>query len=151
MNISTINALKTRAAILPGGHDINQNLLFLVTVPSELQPKSRENLELCVNFIIEALSHRTLLNGLIVVVDGQKSSWRLTKSWLAHVQSLIDVDYIKNILVIRHDAFWDKQRVESCTKTQKPGEVSDAFFHFSSFSTSTIYKIMLVESLLARS
>lgn len=144
MNIGIINALKTRAAVLPGGRDVDKNLLFLVTVPPELQPKSKENLELCVNFIVDALNHETLLKGLVVVIDAQKSSWRLTKSWIAHVQSLIDVDYTKNILVIRHDAFWDKQRVESCTKSQKPGEVSwiyNSCIPFLSFHVDTALQL----------
>lgn len=130
MNINTINALRSQAAILPGGHDSSKNLLFLVHVPPQLHPKAKENLEICVNFIIDSLSHETLLAGLSVVIDAQRTSWRLTKAWIAHVQSLIDVDYAKQILVIRPDAFWDKQRVESCTKTEKPGEVSTFLFVF---------------------
>lgn len=82
--------------------------------------------ELNYNFLLSlsVYSNETLVTGLTLLIDGQKSSWRLTKSWLAHVKSLIDVDYLKNIIIVRSDAFWDKQRVESCTKAQKLGEVS---------------------------
>ena len=33
-----------------------------------------------------------------------------------------------NFIMIRPDAFWDKQRVENCAKTQKKGEVREQYY-----------------------
>lgn len=132
MDNDTLSALKTRAAYMPGGRDLERNLLIIVTVPPELILKSKEHLDICLNFILETLSHETLSNGLTIVIDAQKCSWRLARIWIQHVQSLVDVDYLKSLIVIRPDAFWDKQRVENCAKAQKKGEVSQshAFYYF---------------------
>lgn len=124
MNSDTITALKSRAAFMPGGRDLSGHLLVIVTVPPELVPKSKEYLDLCLNFIIDTLNPETLNAGLCVVIDAQKSSHRLTNIWIEHVQSIVDPDYLKILLVIRSDVFWDKQRMDNCTKPQKKGEVS---------------------------
>uniref|UniRef100_A0A336K5I0 CSON014777 protein n=1 Tax=Culicoides sonorensis TaxID=179676 RepID=A0A336K5I0_CULSO len=122
MNSDTITALKSRAAFMPGGRDLHGNLLIIVTVPPELIPKSKEHLDICLNFIIDTLNPETLNNGLLLVIDAQKSNARLTNTWIEHVQSVVDPDYLKLMLVIRPDAFWDKQRMDNCTKPQKKGE-----------------------------
>lgn len=124
MNADTIKALKSRAAFMPGGRDQDSHLLVIVTVPPELVPKSKEYLDICLNFIIDSLNTNTLNDGLLLLIDAQKSNYRLTNIWIEHVESIVDPDYLKLILVIRPDAFWDKQRMDNCTKPQKKGEVS---------------------------
>lgn len=128
MNSDTVTALKSRAAFMPGGRNRDSHLLIIVTVPPELVPKSKEYLDLCLNFIIDTLNPDTLNNGLLVLIDAQKSNHRLTNVWIEHVESIVDPDYLKLMLVIRPDAFWDKQRMDNCAKPQKKGEVSTDFF-----------------------
>lgn len=129
MNSDTITALKSRAAFMPGGRDHDTHLLVIVTVPPELVLKSKEYLDICLNFIIDTLSPETLNNGLLLLIDAQKSNYRLTNIWIEHVESIVDPDYLKLMIVIRPDAFWDKQRMDSCTKPQKRGEVSTCVIH----------------------
>lgn len=124
MNVDTITALKSRAAYMPGGRSQDSHLLIIATVPPELVPKSKEFLDICLNFIIDTLNPETLNNGLLLLIDAQKSNYRLTNTWIEHVESIVDPDYLKLMLVIRPDAFWDKQRMDNCAKPQKKGEVS---------------------------
>lgn len=140
MNSETIQALKSRAAFMPGGRDRDAHLLIVVSVPPELVPKSKEHLDLCLNFIIDTLSHETLNNGLVLLIDAQKSSHRLTNTWIEHVQSIVDPDYLKLMLVIRPDAFWDKQRMDNyCTKPQKKGEVSSVWQFLSFYLSKSVW------------
>ncbi len=67
-------------------------------------------------------SNESLNGGLVVVIDGQKCSWRMTRLVIRHVTTLIG-ENLSNAIVVRPDAFWDKQHVENCAKTQKKGEV----------------------------
>lgn len=55
MNANLVTALRTKSTYLPGGKDCDGNLLLVVNVPSQLHPKSKENFELCINFILESL------------------------------------------------------------------------------------------------
>lgn len=41
---------------------------------------------------------------------------------IRHVTPLIG-ESLANVIVVRPDAFWDKQHVENCAKAQKKGEV----------------------------
>lgn len=41
---------------------------------------------------------------------------------IRHVTALIG-ENLSNVIVVRPDAFWDKQHVENCAKIQKKGEV----------------------------
>lgn len=60
--------------------------------------------------------------GLCVVLDAQRSTWKTTKSTMHRVFEVLDVN-IGAMLVVRSDVFWDKQRVDNCTKTRTEGEV----------------------------
>lgn len=68
-------------------------------------------------------SNETRNAGFVVVIDAQKCPWRLARAHIRHVGVLLGTNLIK-LIVIRPDAFWDKQRVENCAKTYKKGEVS---------------------------
>lgn len=67
-------------------------------------------------------SNESLNGGLVVVIDGQKCSWRMVRLVIRHVTTLVGAN-LSNVIVVRPDAFWDKQHVENCAKTQKKGEV----------------------------
>lgn len=67
-------------------------------------------------------SPETRQTGLCVVLDAQRSTWKTTKSVMHKVFEILDVN-IGAMLIVRLDVFWDKQRVENCTKSRTEGEV----------------------------
>lgn len=127
MEADVLNALQSRSAYLTGGRDQNAHLIIVIPVPYEIQPWTKKNLELCVNYLLDALSSETKSNGLTVILDAQKCSWRVTRAHVRHVTLLFDKN-LNNLIVIRPDAFWDKQRVENCAKAYKKQEVNFSFF-----------------------
>ncbi|GAB0100258.1 SEC14 domain and spectrin repeat-containing protein 1 [Sergentomyia squamirostris] len=120
MEEDVLNALQTRSAFLPGGRDKDNNLLLVIPVPCELHPWTKPYLETSVKYILSTLSDETKNCGFTVIVEAQKCSWRLAKMHM-RATSLIGTN-LACLIVIRPDAFWDKQRVENCTKTNKAGE-----------------------------
>ena len=67
-------------------------------------------------------SPETRRNGLAVVLDATRSSWRTARACMRQVGVTMGADAAA-IIVLRPEAFWDKQRVDNCTRTQKEGEV----------------------------
>jgi hypothetical protein len=68
-------------------------------------------------------SLETLTSGISAIVDAQKCNWRVARIQIRHVTTLLG-ENLKNLYVIRPEAFWEKQRVENCAKAHKKGEVS---------------------------
>jgi hypothetical protein len=73
-------------------------------------------------FSPSACSPQTRGNGLAVVVDATRSTWRTTRACIRQVGVVLGADAAA-IIVLRPEAFWDKQRVDNCARTQKEGEV----------------------------
>jgi len=71
---------------------------------------------------LSACSPQTRRNGLAVVVDATRSAWRMTRACIRQVGVVLGADAAV-IIVLRPEAFWDKQRVDNCARTQKEGEV----------------------------
>ena len=69
-----------------------------------------------------ACSPQTRRNGLAVVVDATRSTWRMTRACIRQMGVVLGADAAA-IIVLRPEAFWDKQRVDNCARTQKEGEV----------------------------
>ena len=65
----------------------------------------------------------TRRNGLAVILDAQRSAWRMARACIRQVGVTLGADAAA-IIVLRPEAFWDKQRVDNCARTQKEGEVS---------------------------
>lgn len=61
--------------------------------------------------------------GLCIIVNAQKTNWRTTRVVL-HLVSEIFRTELTNIIVLRPEAFWDKQKVEHCAKIKQNGGVS---------------------------
>lgn len=78
--------------------------------------------ECSVTLSLSACSPQTRCNGLAVVVDATRSAWRMTRACIRQVSVVLGADAAA-IIVLRPDAFWDKQRMDSCARTQKEGEV----------------------------
>lgn len=71
-----------------------------------------------------AYSKETVNNGLNVVIDTQTCSWRCARNAIQYVSEALTCNSIK-LYAVRADVFWDKQRVENCTKAQTYLDVSD--------------------------
>lgn len=67
-------------------------------------------------------SPETRQSGLCIVLDAQRSTWKTTKSVMHRVFEILD-ENVGAMLIVRLDVFWDKQRVENCTKSRTDGEV----------------------------
>lgn len=55
MEADVLNALQSQAAYLPGGRDRDERLLMLIPVPNELQPWTKQNLDLSIKFLLSIL------------------------------------------------------------------------------------------------
>jgi hypothetical protein len=71
---------------------------------------------------LSACSPQTRRNGLAVVVDATRSAWRMTRACIRQVGVVLGADAAA-IIVLRPEAFWDKQRVDNCARIRKEGEV----------------------------
>uniref|UniRef100_A0A1B0CIV4 Uncharacterized protein n=1 Tax=Lutzomyia longipalpis TaxID=7200 RepID=A0A1B0CIV4_LUTLO len=114
MEEDVLNALQSRSAFLPGGRDRDNNLLLVIPVPFELHPWTKPYLETSIN-------DETKSCGFTVLIDAQKCSWRLAKIHM-RATTLLGAN-LSTLIVIRPDAFWDKQRVENCARINKTGEM----------------------------
>lgn len=68
-------------------------------------------------------SKRTRTEGLTVIIDAQKGSWRQTRNSIRQVTEIFTPEELGSLIVLRPEAFWDKQRVDHCTRTRKDGQV----------------------------
>lgn len=64
----------------------------------------------------------TKRNGLCLIVDARRGSWRVARSYIRRSIVLVG-NSATRVIVIRPDGFWEK-RVDNCTKSRKDGEVS---------------------------
>ncbi|XP_050422476.1 SEC14 domain and spectrin repeat-containing protein 1-B [Adelges cooleyi] len=112
-----IHVLQERVATVPGGRDLDGRPLVVVVV----QPWTNGYLDTALRYYASIFSPDTRQMGLCVVLDAQRSTWKTTKSVMHKVFEILDVN-IGSMLVVRLDVFWDKQRVENCTKTRTEGE-----------------------------
>lgn len=128
MEADVLNALSSKEnAYITGGRDRDGRLLIVIPVPYEIDSSNKVKLELCIKYLLQSLSDQSKSEGLIIVIDAQKCSWRLARTHMRYVISLIQKN-LANIIVIRPDVFWDKQRVENCAKSHKKGEVRFCLF-----------------------
>lgn len=118
-----LGILQTKAACLPGSRDFEGRPLIIVYIPAELQPWTKDNLELTLQYFSSIFNQETRRRGFTVLVDGQKNAWRVARACIRMVSLSLGSD-LASMIVLRPDAFWDKQRVDNCTKIRKEGEVS---------------------------
>lgn len=117
-----VGVLESKSACLPGSRDLEGRPLIIVHVPAELHPWTKDNLDLTLQYFSSIFSQETRRRGFTVIVDGQKGSWRVARACIRLVGLSLGPD-LANLIVLRPDAFWDKQRVDNCTKIRKEGEV----------------------------
>jgi len=90
-----------------------------------------------IKIIFYLCSSETKQLGLCIVIDAQRSTWKTTKNIIHKVFEILD-ENIGAMLVVRLDVFWDKQRVENCTKSRTEGEVriEDNYIDYISINAS---------------
>ncbi|PSN33370.1 hypothetical protein C0J52_23699 [Blattella germanica] len=135
-----LGALQARIATLPGGRDIEGRPLLLVAVPSETQPWNKDHLDIVLRYFISIFSPETRRNGLAVVLDAQRSAWRMARTCIRQVGMTLGAD-AASIVVLRPEAFWDKQRMDNCARTQKEGEYVEAFTKDAEGAVSDLEKL----------
>lgn len=118
-----VGILQTKAACLPGSRDREGRPLIIVHIPPELQPWTKDNLDITLRYFSSIFNPETRRNGFTILVDGQRNAWRVARACIRHISLSLGPD-LANLIVLRPDAFWDKQRVDNCTKSHKEGEVS---------------------------
>lgn len=64
-----------------------------------------------------------------MILDARRGHWKAVRSHVKEVCSTLTHEELAQLAVIRPDAFWDKQRVETCTSNQTEEKVSSAVFH----------------------
>uniref|UniRef100_A0A182JBL2 SESTD1-like spectrin repeats region domain-containing protein n=1 Tax=Anopheles atroparvus TaxID=41427 RepID=A0A182JBL2_ANOAO len=122
MEADVLNALSTQTAYLPGGRDRDGHPLVVIPVPFyDNLPWMKGFLETTVRYLLASLSPDTVNSGLAVILDAQKCSWRSARQYIRYVQQLLG-EPMNSFLVIRPDAFWDKNRVENCARQHRKGE-----------------------------
>ncbi|XP_050539080.1 SEC14 domain and spectrin repeat-containing protein 1-B [Daktulosphaira vitifoliae] len=112
-----IHVLQERVATIPGGRDLDGRPLVVVVV----QPWTNDYLDTALKYYSSIYSPETRQTGFCVLLDAQRSTWKTTKSVMHKVLDVLDVN-IGAMIVVRLDVFWDKQRVDNCTKTRTEGE-----------------------------
>lgn len=79
-------------------------------------------------------SPETRRNGLCVIVDARRGAWRLARTCMRQVTTTLD-DVTASLVMVRPDAFWDKQSLDNCARTHhKDGEVSKLPYKKPTFS-----------------
>ncbi|RZF40117.1 hypothetical protein LSTR_LSTR011245 [Laodelphax striatellus] len=123
-------AVQSRAAVMPGGRDREERPLIIVPVPMESSLSNNngtvlicrtDKLETCLKYYISILSAESRRQGVTVVVDGQHSSWRMVRVTTRHL-ALVLGHSLMSLIVLRPDAFWDKQRMDACARIHREGE-----------------------------
>lgn len=75
-------------------------------------------------------STTTRSRGLTAIVDARKGPWKVARSTIRQVNAVFLTNELAQLIVLRPDAFWDKQRVENCTSFQTDSQVSTIFLNF---------------------
>lgn len=53
--------------------------------------------------------------GLCMIINSQKTTWRVTRLILQRVTEIFSTE-LTTIIILRPEAFWDKQKVENCAR-----------------------------------
>lgn len=58
-----------------------------------------------------------------MLLDARKGPWKVARSYIRQISKSLTTSELTKLIVIRPDAFWDKQRVENCTSNQNNEQV----------------------------
>ncbi|KAG5897359.1 hypothetical protein JTB14_030242 [Gonioctena quinquepunctata] len=115
-----VTCLQGRTALLPGGRDKDGCPILLLTVPAESTPIDAVP---ALQYLLSLFSETSRSKGITAIVDARKGPWKVARSCIRQVNAVFSEEELSKLIVLRPDAFWDKQRVENCTSSQKNKEV----------------------------
>ncbi|KAK4877376.1 hypothetical protein RN001_009882 [Aquatica leii] len=118
--ISNATELQEQVAILPGGRDKEDRPVLLVTIPSEAAPT---HIGPSLQYLLSIFSNESRTRGVTVLLDTRKGHWKTARSYIRQVTTSLTAKELAQLVVVRPDAFWDKQRVENCTSVQKDSQI----------------------------
>ncbi|KAF5301257.1 hypothetical protein FQR65_LT00957 [Abscondita terminalis] len=117
---SNASELQDPVAVLPGGKDKAGHPILLINIPPEAAPGQ---IGPSLQYLLSVFSNESRTRGITVLLDTRKGHWKTARSYIRQVTSSLNPEELAQLVVIRPDAFWDKQRVENCTSTQKDNQV----------------------------
>ncbi|KAJ8922121.1 hypothetical protein NQ315_004055, partial [Exocentrus adspersus] len=114
------SCLLGRTVVIPGGRDKEGHPFLLVTIPAESPPL---DIVLSLQYLFSIFSKTSRSKGITVIIDARKGPWKVARSCIRQVYTVCSSEELAQVIVLRPDAFWDKQRVENCTSYQKDNQV----------------------------
>ncbi|XP_031348623.1 titin isoform X3 [Photinus pyralis] len=115
------STLRDQVATLPGGKDKEGRPILLVTIPTEAAPA---DIGPSLRYLLSVFSSENQARDVTVVLDTRKGNWKTARSYIRQVNATLTTSELAQLIVVRPDAFWDKQRVENCTSTQTDGQIN---------------------------
>ena len=79
------------------------------------------------NALVNLYSTDTRRLGLCMVINSQKTTWRVTRVILQRVTEIFSTE-LTTIIILRPEAFWDKQKVENCARLKHYHGVSGSIY-----------------------
>ncbi|KAL1117099.1 hypothetical protein AAG570_004427 [Ranatra chinensis] len=110
-----------RQVVLPGGRDREGRPIIIAKTPPDIASLNKTLLAKSISYVLSILSDDTRSLGVTIVLDAQRSNWRLTRVCVRHILHRLHRDDAVNLIVVRPEAFWDK-RVDNCTRIHRQGE-----------------------------
>ncbi|CAG9824337.1 unnamed protein product [Phaedon cochleariae] len=115
-----LSCLQGRTALLPGGRDREGHPILLFTIPAESPPLDAVPV---LQYLLSLFSKASRSRGLTVIVDARKGPWKVARSCIRQINAVFSAEELCQLIVLRPDAFLDKQRVENCTSAPKNKKV----------------------------
>ncbi|CAH1113166.1 unnamed protein product [Psylliodes chrysocephalus] len=122
-----VSCLTGRLVTLPGGRDKEGRPIILITIPTDLPQIDAVP---ALQYLLSLFSKASRSRSLTVIIDARKGPWKVARSCIRQVNVVFSPDELSKLIVLRPDAFWDKQRVENCTSSSNEKQVNllDYFF-----------------------
>ncbi|CAH0547513.1 unnamed protein product [Brassicogethes aeneus] len=115
-----LRCLQGKTVTLPGVHDKDGRPILLVTVPPETPPL---DIVIPLQYLLSIFSNSSRSRGITTILDARKGPWKVARSCIKQITTVFESGELAHLVVLRPDAFWDKQRVENCTSNKKGNPV----------------------------
>ncbi|CAG9840251.1 unnamed protein product [Diabrotica balteata] len=108
------SCLEGKQVTVPGGRDKEGRPIILITIPSD---SPQIDAVPALQYLLSLFSKTSRSRGLTVLIDARKGPWKVARSCIRQVNAVFVPEELSKLIVLRPDAFWDKQRVENCTSS----------------------------------
>lgn len=110
-----VSCLQGRIVCIPGGRDKEGRPIILLTIPAD---STVIDAVPSLQYLLSIFSKTSRSKGFTVIIDARKGPWKVARACIRQVNAVFTLDELAQLIVLRPDAFWDKQRVENCTSSQ---------------------------------